>query len=113
MYAMLAPGAEAVAVRAHDVALGYFGQELRSALQGSSARAQRELFSARVAMVEVHLMAGEAAATVEARDLSELAEEGRRGCLPIRDPLDFAFPVRGVVGDVCPSLVAALGHGQL
>ena len=107
---MASPGAEAVTVRADDIAFGRLGQELCTALQGSAPSAQAELLGGWVAMVEVHLMAGEAAATVEAGNLSKLAEECRRGCLPTCDPLDLAFPVRRVVRDVGRSLVAAPGH---
>lgn len=64
-------------------------------------------------MVEVHLMARETATTVEAGNLTKLAQEGRGLGLATRHALDLALPVRGVVRDVRPTLVSTLGHDSV
>jgi len=65
---------------ADDIALCRLDQELLAILQRRSARAQPELLGRGIAMIEVHLMAGEAAATVGTRNVPKLPQElGRRG----------------------------------
>ena len=64
-------------------------------------------------MVEVHLMRFEAAAAIDARNVSELAEEGGVRCLTASDPRDFVTPVGCVVRGVVGALISPQGHRQV
>lgn len=55
-----------MAVRADHVALGCLSEDLLPALESGSAGAQIERLRPRVAMIEVHLVALETAATIGA-----------------------------------------------
>jgi hypothetical protein len=104
---------EAVAVRTDDVTLRGLCENLRSALEGCLARAKGEALLSGVAVVEVHLVAGEPAAPISAGDLAELPQERRRGGLPLRDALDLALSVGSVVADGRRSLISRPWHASL
>jgi len=63
-------------------------------------------------MVEVHLVAGEAAAAVGAGNRSQLAQKSRCRFLAPPNSIDLRLPIRGVVGDVVRSLVTTGGHAS-
>src|SRR6476661_3498493 len=110
---MLATRPDAMAVCAHDVAFRELGEQLCSILQPSAGGAQVEALLARVAVVEVHLMPGETAGTVGAGHVPKLPEELDRRELSSADPLDLAFAIRRVVGDVVVPLVWAPRHASV
>lgn len=110
---VLMPRSKPMTVSANDVALGRFGEELLSILQGRPRRGERELLPARISMVEVHLVRGEKTATVGTGDIAQLAEEGRGRCLASRDPFDLALAVGRVVPNIVRTLVALSAHDPL
>lgn len=107
---MTSSTAKPVAVCADDIALCCFRKDLLAALQGCSARAEVEPLLSRIPVIEVHLVASEAATTIGAGDLTKLSEEGRSRVLPTPDPFNLAFAVRGVVPNVGWSLIALRKH---
>lgn len=61
-------------------------------------------------MIEVHLMRGESASTVCARNSAHLAEQLQRPLLPDPHSLVLELPVSSVVGDVCGALIGPAAH---
>jgi hypothetical protein len=64
-----------MAICTHHIALGGLEKDLLAALEGCATAAECEALLGRVAMVEVHLMARETPAAVDARHVTKLAEE--------------------------------------
>jgi hypothetical protein len=63
-------------------------------------------------VIEVHLVRGELIATIVARHLAKLPQEGCRRLLPAPNPVDLALAIRRVVLDILRALVAARRHDQ-
>lgn len=111
--AMLPPGTQAMTVRTDDIALCRLGKDLLSILERGSAGAEGERLRRLVAMVEVHLVRGEAPAAVMAWDVSELPQECGRRILAAPDAFELALAVGRVVRSVSGTLIALRPHGSI
>ena len=103
-------GSDVVTVGADDVALRDLIHEVLSVLEKGTPCCQLERLRVRVPMVEVHHVRREHAATIEARDLAQLAKPGE--CLPLarRNPQDFGVAIVRLVRDVQCTLIPRFLH---
>ena len=97
-------------VRADDIALCRFREDLFAILECSSAGTERERLRRLIAMIEIHLVRREPAPAVRAWYGTKLAQELGRGDLPPSDALDFSFAICGVVRDVSRTLISVRRH---
>lgn len=99
-----------MAVRANDVALRDFFEQLRSILEPSASGTQIEALLAGVAVIEVHLMPGGPAATVGAGHFPKLPEELDRRELSATNPFDLKLAIRRVASDVVRPQITTFDH---
>jgi hypothetical protein len=97
---MLGSRSKPVAIGADDVAFRGLSQQLLEILECSPPRTQDEGLRRGVAMVKVHLVRLESAATISARHVPQRSQERCRGVLPTADASDFLVPIGDVVADV-------------
>ena len=109
---MLRAASQTVAVRADNIALGGFGEDLFAAPKGRSARAEPELLAGRITMVEIHLVTCKSAAAIGTGDFAELSQEGSGGGLTATHAFDFLVAIRGVVRPIECCLIALPRHGR-
>jgi hypothetical protein len=102
---------ETVTVRADDIALRGFGQDLLAVLERRAARAEGEGLFAGIAVIKVHLVRRKPPGTVVAWNVTELAQERGRRVLSTPDPLDFAFAIGRVVPNIVRALITLALHG--
>jgi hypothetical protein len=100
-----------VAVRAHNIALRDFSEQILAVLQDRLGKP--EALRRGVAMVEVHLVRLEAPAAIGARHPAELSEELGRDRLAPPDTGDLALTIRRVPLDVRRPLAGSLAHAQI
>ncbi len=110
---MTLPGPKAVAVHTDHVAFRRLGEEFLPALERSVTLREGERLVSRVAMVEIHLVAFEAPATIRAGYVPKLPQELRRGNLSPPYAIDLALAVGGVVPDVVGPLARSDVHVSL
>lgn len=102
-----------VAVGAHDVALSDLRQQPLARHQHGAGTGHLKGLLRGIAMVEVHLVRLEAAATVRARDATQLTQELEGRGLARTDALDLLRAVPCVVGDVERPLATSCCHAAI
>jgi hypothetical protein len=108
----LAFGADAVTVRADDVAFRGFCDENLARLQQHLVGGEGEELRARVAVIEVHDPRWKGACAVRARPSSQVSQELERRCLPSADAFDLLLAMGGVVRNVVRALIARRSHSR-
>jgi hypothetical protein len=110
---MRGAGAQSMAVRAHDVALVYLSEQAGSRHQHRAALGYAEQFVCLIPVVEIHLMRLEDHAALGAGSLPEIPQQREGRCLASAHPLNLAFAIPPVVGDVGRTLAEAQSHRSL
>ena len=111
--AVLTSGADAMAIDAHDIALGHLRQDLGGGHEHRATGHDVERLRSRIAVVKVELIRFESAATIRAWDSSQVAEEFNHAGLSNPDSLVLDVAVTAVVLDVVLSLTGTNAHVQI